>query len=225
MSASSAPNGRTGIRERTRQTILETALRILTEKGYSALTIEGIAAESGIAKTTIYRGWSSKAAIVIDAIAPIIEAVNPHAPKASDSLRDDLRAAIHRIVDLFTTQVDGSVIAGLLADFSRDPEMADAYRQRIVRSRREAVSAVLTEWQQRGIVREGLDLELVQDLYVGPIYYRVLVTGAPIDDPVVESLLDVIIAHVAVDPTGHPRLDSPSRAPVDPPANVNQRTR
>lgn len=186
-------------RARSADRLLQATLDLLTERGYAELTIEGVAARTGVAKTTIYRWWPSKAALVIDAIAPVIDAVNPVASGAGKTLRKDLEAAVRRVVDVFQARLDGLVMAGLIADLARDPEMREAYRVRILDPRREAVADVLREWQQRGALRADADVELLQDLYVGPIYYRSLVTGAPVDDALVDQLVDALLA-VAANP-------------------------
>ncbi len=187
-----------GIRPATEEAVFAATLDALADRGYGALTIEGVAARSGVAKTTIYRWWPSKAALVIDAIAPVFASVNPVAPEAGSDLRADLQAAVRRVVDGFQHRLEGIVLAGLVADLARDPETAAAYRERIVRPRREAVTRLLEAWQARGRIRPDADLDLVQDLYVGPIYYRSLVTGAPVDDGFGDALVDAILAHVAL---------------------------
>lgn len=190
--------GSRGIRPATEEAVFAATLDALADGGYGALTIEGVAARSGVAKTTIYRWWPSKAALVIDAIAPVFESVNPVAGAAGDDLRADLLAAVRRVIDGFQARLEGVVMAGLVADLARDPEMAEAYRERIVRPRRAAVTALLEEWQDRGRIRADADLEVVQDLYVGPIYYRSLVTGATVDDAFADALVDALLAHVAL---------------------------
>jgi AcrR family transcriptional regulator len=184
---------------RDMRAILAATLELLGEVGYTALAIEGVAARAGVAKSTIYRWWPSKAALVIEAIAPVIDAANPLAPAASESLRDDLLAAVQRVMDAFTVRLEGQVLAGLVADFSRDPEMAEKYRQRVLRPRRSAVARVLREWVARGRVRPEVDPELVQDLYVGPIYYRALVTGAPVDRELAGEIVEAILRYIQVD--------------------------
>jgi AcrR family transcriptional regulator len=188
---------------RSEEVLLTATLDLLADIGYAELTIEGVAQRTGVAKSTIYRWWPSKAALVIAAIAPMMDAVNPVASAASDSLRADVEAAVRRVSDLFKAQLDGRAIAGLIADMARDPEMAEEYRRRILRPRRAAVAAVFGEWQRRGALQPDVDVELLQDLYVGPIYYRSLVTGAAVDDELVTQLVDAVLAAGATNPEEH----------------------
>ena len=188
---------------RSEEMLLAATLDLLVASGYAALTIEGVAQRTGVAKSTIYRWWPSKAALVIDAIAPTMDAVNPVASAASTNMRADIEAAVRRVSDLFQAQLDGRALAGLVADLARDPEMAEEYRRRILRPRRAAVAGVLREWQRRGDLRPDIDIELLQDIYVGPIYYRSLVTGAAIDDGLINQLVNAVLAVGATTPEEH----------------------
>lgn len=166
----------------------------VVRSGYPALTIERVAALSGVAKTTIYRWWPTKAHLVIDAIAPVFDATNPIAAGAGASLRADLTRAIQRVSEGFSTHVGHHVIAGLMAECAQEPEVAEMYRDRVLRPRRGAVTSILEHWRAEGEIAPDADLDLAQDMYVGAVFYRALVVGGPLDSTFQDHLVSAVLA-------------------------------
>ena len=86
LAQSTPPRGRPRS-ERSRRAILDAAAELLTERGYAAITIEGVAARAGVGKTTIYRWWSTKADIYIDLYSELALRIVPP-PDTGDYVRD-----------------------------------------------------------------------------------------------------------------------------------------
>jgi AcrR family transcriptional regulator len=173
---------RHGRSEPARQAVLNAADDLLVEKGFAGVTIEGIAARAGVAKQTIYRWWNSKTDILLDNFAE--DAARHLAPTDHDDLRSYLRG----LAEFLTTNDAGAVLRALIGQAQHDPELALRFRARFLDSLHARDRAVLE--RARDQLPPDLDLDLAVDQLVGPIYYRVLVTGQPVDDAFVDALVD-----------------------------------
>lgn len=157
---------------------LRAAVQILEDGGYAAVTIEGVAARSGVAKSTIYRWWSSKAELVMEAYGQLVAERMPL--RESDLLVEDLTTfvtALYRVAE-HPTRV--RALRGLMAEAQLDPVFAEAFRA-WVQSRRDVLAAVFARAIDRGEVPVGLDVDHVVDLVFGPFWYRLLVGHLPVD--------------------------------------------
>jgi AcrR family transcriptional regulator len=175
---------------RSHQAILAATAELLAEVGYTALTIEGVAARAGVGKATVYRWWPSKGALVIEAMSA--ELAMPPFPETGD-LREDLLTVGRSIVQTFAHSPAGVVIPALAADLMRDPDMAEQFRDRMIRPRRAAVTRILRRAADRGELPADLDTELLLDVYAGAIFYRVLVSGEPVTDLLAEQLVSWLL--------------------------------
>jgi AcrR family transcriptional regulator len=175
----SAPHrgNRHGRSELARQAVLEAADDLLVERGFAGVTIEGIAARAGVAKQTIYRWWPSKVDVLLEAFTQDM-AENLTPPDHGD-LGHDLRAHLHRVA-LFLTESDpGAVFRALAGQAQHDPELATRLRTDYLSQQRERDRLPLERAVHRGQLPADLDLDVTVDQLVGPVYYRVLVTGEP----------------------------------------------
>ncbi|MDA0563383.1 TetR/AcrR family transcriptional regulator [Streptomonospora sp. S1-112] len=159
-----------------RAAILRAALAELGERGYAALTVEGIAARAGAGKQTIYRWWPSKADVVLDAL--LETAAERIAVPDEGSLRADLDAFL---AATFSQSGQHGVLTGLMAQSVLDPAFAQAFRERFLASRRAALRGLLERARARGEVDAGADLDLLVDVVYGTLWYRMLVGHAPLD--------------------------------------------
>jgi AcrR family transcriptional regulator len=107
--------------EQSHRAILESALFILVEQGYRALTIEGVAKRAGVSKQTIYRWWSSKAAIVLEALT--IDAQERLPVPNTGTVRGDLKVLLSGAFRELA-QRTGPIVRGLMAEAQLDPEFA-----------------------------------------------------------------------------------------------------
>src|SRR2546423_4364752 len=112
-----------------RQAVLTAATEIVRESGFAALTIEGIAARAGVAKTTIYRSWPNRAAVIMDAV--FAASAEPLAFPDTGSAQEDLRRQIGAVVKLFSDPSFGPLFVGLLAESQHDAVLAAALYDRL----------------------------------------------------------------------------------------------
>jgi AcrR family transcriptional regulator len=159
---------------------------LLEERGVDGVTIEAIAERAAVGKQTIYRRWSSRAAVLVEAFLSQDEVTAP--VPDSGSLRRDL-ATFAGVVSASAS--DGSLrrsVAGLVAASHADPEVGRLFRERFVAPARAAVREVLERGVGRGEVHPDADLEVVIDELLGAIWYRALISGGRLDHTYAEGL-------------------------------------
>ncbi|WP_405442520.1 TetR/AcrR family transcriptional regulator [Streptomyces niveus] len=179
---------RHGRSERARQAVLEAADGLLVEKGFAGVTIEGIASSAGVAKQTIYRWWSTKTDILLDAF--LQDATEALTPPDHGDLAADLGAHLHQLA-LFLTRSDaGTVFTALLGHAQHDAAFATVLRARYLDEQRRRDRLPLDNAVRRGELPPDLDTVAEVDQLVGPIYHRVLVTGDPVDRAFTDLLVD-----------------------------------
>ncbi|MEU8434146.1 TetR/AcrR family transcriptional regulator [Streptomyces sp. NPDC029216] len=174
-------NRRTGGRTRSQdahEAVLAAAIELVEELGYQAVTIERIAARSDVAKSTIYRWWKSKAALVMDAYRTAVEQRMPEPD--TGSLIDDLTTFTTALYGVSAQPVRVKTLRGLMAEAQLDPAFAEPFRE-WVESRRAVVVALLTRGVHRGELPATADLDAVTDHLFGLFWYRLLVGHAPLE--------------------------------------------
>jgi AcrR family transcriptional regulator len=191
------PGGRGVVRETA---ILRAALELLAESGYDQLTIDAVAARARCSKATIYRRWPGKAALVITAVRRHAGQPTAAAPDTG-SLRSDLQAALQVMRSSLSGQ-DTPLILGLLSAMHRDPELADAVTEQVLRAKREVFGAVIARAAARGEVPATTDGALLAEISSAVLFSRLLVTGEPLDDAFMQHLVDAVLL---------PALGRPSR--------------
>jgi AcrR family transcriptional regulator len=195
----------TGIRrgrrrsDRSHQAIIRATQELLVERGYRALTIEGVAARAAVGKQTIYRWWPSRAALVLEAYLTASDRVQLPAPE-SGSTRGAVRALISWLAEVLAEPTGGRVVAGLVGDLQHDPDLAEGFHQEVVPARRQAMLAALERGRERGEVRADADLELAVDELHGAVFYRLLLSGEPLDAAFAERLSDQVLDGLAPPP-------------------------
>jgi AcrR family transcriptional regulator len=171
--------------EQVRRLILEIAIDLVFEVGFRSVTVEAIAARSGVAKTTIYRRWPNKAAVVMDAFMLRVGAgtLFPPARKVTDRIRLQMNA----MAKVFKGK-DGDLVRGLLAEAQFDPELATAFRERWTFPRRAMAAAVFREAIERRELRSDVDPETAIDLLYAPLYYRLQMGTGDLTEVYIEGL-------------------------------------
>jgi AcrR family transcriptional regulator len=153
--------------------------------------MDEVARRARVGKDTLYRRWPSKAALVREAISRMAE--EQVRVRTSDDPRSDLVTYLNEIVQFTTAGSFGRIVAGLVGEASRNPELARAF-QSFWDSRRRTAANLLLRARAAAGKAPVLDLELELDLLLAPIYYRLLLTGAPLDGDLVDKLVDKAIS-------------------------------
>jgi AcrR family transcriptional regulator len=175
---------------RKQQQIFDTTLAMLAEKGYDRLTIEGVAERSGVNKTTVYRWWPSKAALVAEALVEA-RALEFPAPDTG-SFEGDLTDLATGIAELLTTPRSGDIAIAALAASAGHPELAVSVRgffaDRLARERPIFERAVA-----RGELATDTDPMTIVDLIAGAIWLRVVFRGLPADSAFVSDIVRTVL--------------------------------
>lgn len=176
---------------RTQQAILDATRELLAEGGVRGLTVEGVAARAGVAKTTIYRRYRSKDELALAVLVDMVEHV-ASVPDLGDT-RAEFVAFIDRAVKILGSTLMGRVMQGLVSDLAADPELARAFRERVVALRVAELQRLIERGIARGDLRADADYELVNELLFGPVYYRLLLSGAPLGDNLAERVVTAVL--------------------------------
>jgi AcrR family transcriptional regulator len=181
-------------RDHTRDSeILDAAIEVLAETGYDGMTIDMVAARAKAGKATLYRRWSSKAELVIDAVACMKKNdIDPALMPDTGTLRGDLLALIkpHTIAD---NERKLRVMAGLMSMLSRDPDLAEAVNQAIVEPRVAVTRVLMRRAADRGEISPGCDIETLSLIVPSMVIFRVLVLKRPVDRAFLVSLIDGVL--------------------------------
>lgn len=178
--------------------MLAAALELVQEKGYPALTMEGLAARAGVAKTTVYRSWPGKAAVVMDAV--FVESDPRLGFPDTGSAREDLRRQMAQVAELFAEPSFAAPFVGLLAESQHDASLAEALHQWLITARRAGAGEVLRRGVARGELRPDLDVGLAIDALYGAIYYRLLVSHQPLSAEYARAVVDAVFAGLSAPP-------------------------
>ena len=193
MTPSGAPRPRVeGERE---SEILDAALVLLCRVGYDRLTMDAVAAEAKASKATLYRRWTSKPSLVVDAILRSKEALQ--APEVdTGSLREDLVQMACGHGGLTDTR-SAEIMAGLVTALHHDPDFAVEFRTRVLGPKIEIGRRVFERARARGEITADLDLDLLSSALAGIILHRSFVLGLPADEKTVAQVVDEIIVPAA----------------------------
>src|SRR2546430_11643414 len=198
---------RWGRSEQARRAVLEAVDDLLAEKGFAGVTIEGIAASAGVAKQTIYRWWSTKTDILLDAfLQDAAEALTP--PDHGDLARE-LRTHLHQVAGFLTRSDAGAVFRALLGHAQHDPGFAIVFRARYLDEQRRRDGLPLERAIRRGPLPADLDTAAAVGQLVRPVDQRVLVTGDPVDESFTDRLVDRVLRRLPVRATPADPKDLP----------------
>lgn len=194
-SARRGPGGRgRPLSAETERAILQATTELLAERGLAATTIEEIAARAHVGKASVYRRWTSKGTLAFDAF--VAEFLDRQPDPDTGNLRDDLLGLLRSWVRAVRQPATGRTLKGLIAEVQRDPELAEAWRDRFVGRLRATHLVVLQRAIDRGELAPEANTGLLLDLLYGPAYHRLLHGHLPLNDAFVEDLVAAIMAAV-----------------------------
>lgn len=173
--------------------ILAAALEVLAETGYDGMTIDMVAARAKAGKGTLYRRWSSKGELVIDAVACMKKGDLDQAQLPdTGTLRGDLIAMIkpHSIDD---GEKKLQIMAGLMSMLSRAPELAEAANAAIVEPRAAANRILMRRAVDRGEISADCDIDTLSQITPSMAAYRVLILRKAVDREFLVSLIDGVL--------------------------------
>lgn len=174
--------------ERARTAVLDAVTALLDEVGYQHLTVEAVAARAGVGRTTVYRWWPTKAALVIEALATTLPRV---AVGITDDGRRDLRTVLDRMAHAECGPTMAEALPALAAEARRDPDTA-ARLTGLLGPRRAADAAVLLAATARGDIPLHVDVPLLLDIALGALLWRRL-RGEEPTDAALDALAELLV--------------------------------
>ena len=170
------------------------AAELLAEVGYTALTMEAVAARAGVSKPTLYLRYPSRAVLIFDAIFGKTKALD--IPDYGD-VRAELRETYRWAVDEFSAPEARAAIPGLLAEIGSAPALAQLMRAVALEPEYARVRDMLLRAQARGELRKDADLDLAIDAFIGTALARVTVVDHALDHDFGDRLVDLILDGIA----------------------------
>jgi AcrR family transcriptional regulator len=182
----------TGARAEAReQAILDAALELVKEVGYDRLSMDALAERAHAGKATIYRHWSGKAEVVVEAIRRRkCEAAIPSAD--TGPLRNDLVATLSSMHAAITTE-DSVLLVGVLSAMHKDPELAALMRRQVIDSKRTLLDEILERAIGRQELAVGSRSEVANEVLSSLFFSRLVIAGQPIDGAFIDHVVDDVI--------------------------------
>ncbi|MER6630621.1 TetR/AcrR family transcriptional regulator [Streptomyces sp. NPDC000987] len=178
--------------EAVERAIVEGVMKLLEEGvPLAELSIERIARTAGVGKATIYRRWSGKEALFVDVIRTA-EPPDPLLP--GTSMRDDLVALLEQLRRRGLMTRSSVLLHNVYAQMKSSPKIWAAYHGTVVEPRRRLQVEVLRRGQAGGELRADVDVELLSDLFVGPMLLRtVMRPDADLPEGLSEQIVDALL--------------------------------
>lgn len=186
---------------RADRAILDATLELIAEHGIHEFRTDDVAARAGVGKGAIYRRYRSKDELVTAAVGGLVR--QEIALQDTGSTREDLLTLMREAVELYRRSMPARLMPTLVGAMAQRADLARTVREGFLAGRREALGEVLRRGVARGDLRPDLDFDLALDVLGGPLFYRLLVTGGPIDEPLAEGVTDLILRGFAPGTSGH----------------------
>jgi AcrR family transcriptional regulator len=169
---------------------MDAVYSLLQKKSVRDLTMEEVAKRAKVGKPTLYKWWSTKAALVL---AMLCERMAPNLEKPSDlTAEESLQFRVRTLIDAFGGPF-GKIVAGLIAEGQSEPAIRQAFFDRWVSPRRAATMADLERGKNTGELRSDTEPDLLNDAIFGAIYYRFLLGLTPFSKRFGEELVEQAI--------------------------------
>lgn len=171
--------------------ILNAALRLLEKKPLRKVTSDEIAQEAGVSKATIYKWWSNKSLVALDAfLTRMTEQVRmPDTGSAERDFTEQLQSLV-----AFYKSPLGCLFGQFIAEGQSDPAFLSRFRERFLYPRRNAALVMWRRGVERGEICKEVDPEMVLDLIYGPMIFRLLAGHGSLSDEeccaVVKTIFD-----------------------------------
>ncbi|MFF8945823.1 TetR/AcrR family transcriptional regulator [Streptomyces sp. NPDC014864] len=178
--------------EAVERAIMEGVMKLLEEGvPLAELSIERIARTAGVGKATIYRRWSGKEELFVD----VVRAAEPADPALpGTSLRDDLVALLEQLRRRGLVSRSSAILHNVYAQMKSSPKIWCAYHATVVEPRRRLQIEILRRGQENGELRTDVDVDLLNDLFVGPMLVRtVMRPDADLPEGLAEQIVDSLL--------------------------------
>ena len=174
--------------------ILRAFFEVVAEHGYAGATMEAVAERAGVAKTTIYRRWASRDALMIAAHGLLTD---ENRPPDTGTLRGDLLGIASLLIENLGRPPLSLVAAATIGEMAHNPDLAALFREAVVEQRLAMLAEIFERAARRGEITPGEDWRLISEMLVGAVMFRVVVTGEPVDAQVGATLVVALLRAIA----------------------------
>ena len=185
---SARPGGRTA---RTREAVFGATLDVLASQGYDRMSMEGVALQAGVHKTTVYRRWGTKDRLLAEALQEAAES-RIEVPDTGD-IGDDLRALASSIQATLSSREGMATVRALVSGARVSPEV-ERIARRFWAARLARVGPIVERAVGRGQLPRGTSATGVIEHVAAPLYYRLLVRGEPPTEADADLAAAVVLA-------------------------------
>lgn len=175
------------------QAIREAALELLVEQGYGGMSMEAIATRAGVGKATIYRRWSGKAELLVDALRSH-QTMTIALPDTGDVRAD--ATVILRSMQQAMDGEDGGILAAFAVEKFRHPELSAEFHGAFVAERRAHMQAIVTAAIERGDLAADTDIDLVIEAGPAIVVNRMLIAEADLEPDLAERIVALLMPAV-----------------------------
>ena len=154
--------------------ILDSTLELLAEEGFQGLSIEEVAARAGVGKTTIYRRWSSKEELVIDAIREV--QINLSIVETGNFRNDLMTLFKNAYQSMMAYPLLGQLALKFMGEYQTNPEIFQVFLTQVLIPRFQQFRHMVEQAQAREEIRRDIDWTLVIDLIGGSLYFHSIIT-------------------------------------------------
>lgn len=174
---------------RADEAIIDAGLNLLATIGFDRITMEGLAEQAGVSKATLYLRWPSKEDLIVAVIERFVSKITI---PDTGTIEGDLLHLMQDAVRVYSGR-PGAVMPGLVSALAYNPRLAESLREHFLKPRRVALRTVLERAVERGELRDDLDYELALDFLGGPLFYRLLITGGPLDECLARGVVSTML--------------------------------
>ncbi|KOG39242.1 TetR/AcrR family transcriptional regulator [Streptomyces resistomycificus] len=191
--------------EKSRRAIFDAAIALVVEAGYPKTTIEGIAARAGVGKQTIYRWWSSKAEVLMDAFLDLSEQASreaaadrdPHVFPDTGDIAADLKFVLRATVDELKNPRFEAPSRALAAEGVVNEQLGRTFVAKLLEPSLQLYVERLRSAQDAGQVRPDVDPRIALELFVSPLAQRWLQYSGPLSHEYTDTLVDYALHGIA----------------------------
>jgi AcrR family transcriptional regulator len=175
---------------RSKKAVLAATFQLLGEQGLGGASVDEVSKRSGVAKTTIYRHWPSRTALLIEACSSM--GTRPQVPDTG-SFKGDLTALVTHMAARLRGDRWATILPSIIDAAERDPEIASVHT-RLHAGFMAPLYAVIERAQGKGEVAEALDPSEIVASVVGPLFYRRWFSRQPLDERFVGSIVEAVVS-------------------------------
>ena len=178
--------------ESSRRSILDATRRLLTHMTVQKVSIEAIARKAGVGKTTIYRWWPNKAAVIMEAVfsQPAFHNIMPTPRNAEEGIRIQIDKLCRQL-----SGKNGKLVAEIIGEAQSEPEALKIFIDTFLQDRYNTLSSYIEGGKKTGEIDANIDTDSAIDVILGPIFFR-LISGQELDDAFISDMTEMLLCAV-----------------------------